>query len=322
MALRLWVEFFEELQHVRGRSHNTVMAYRRDLELYDEFLKRGESLASFFEFMKKRRLSTRSQARVISSLRTYFRFLETNGVRAPELRELRPPRIQPGLPKPIQVTEFQRLLAACQVDDAARSNRNRMTLLLLFGLGCRVSELVAMNLHDFSATDAWLKVVGKGGKERLIPLTETLLEELKFYMKETRVHLLRERGGGEGAGAGAGGAEVLAGAGGAGSRSRRDSNSILINDRGHRPSRVDVWRWLAAWSARAGFEQPIGPHQFRHGCATTLLENGADLRTIQVLLGHSSLQTTQIYTSVSTRKLKEEVERHHPLSGLRPEDDL
>src|SRR6202023_3202483 len=129
---------------------------------------------------------------------------------------------------------------------------------------------------------------GKGGKERLVPLTETLLQQLKLYIKEARPNLLKD-----------------------------ETGSILINDRGHRPSRVDVWRWLAAWSSRAGFAEPIGPHQFRHGCATALLENGADLRTIQVLLGHSSLQTTQIYTSVTSMKLKEEVEKNHPLYGIR-----
>jgi integrase/recombinase XerD len=293
MAMKLWVEFFEDLQHVRGRSQNTVMAYRRDLELFEEFQQTGRDLTSIFEFMKSRQLSTRSQARVVSSLRTYFKFLETQGEKAPELRELKPPRVKPSLPKPITVDEFHRLFEACRVEDVHRSARNQVTLLLLFGLGCRVSELVGLNLQDFHPSDAYLKVLGKGGKERLVPLSENLLNELKIYIKEVRPHLLKD-----------------------------DSPSILINDRGHRPSRVDVWRWLAAWSARAGFEEPIGPHQFRHGCATALLENGADLRTIQALLGHSSLQTTQIYTSVTSHKLREEVDRHHPLSGIRSLDDV
>ena len=290
--LKLWVEFFEDLQHVRGRSHNTVMAYRRDLELYSE-LKTGRELSYLFEFMQQKKLSTRSQARVVSSLRTYFRFCESQGEKAPELRELRPPRVKPNLPKPITVDDFQKLLTACRVDDKHRSDRNQITLLLLFGLGCRVSELVGLNLQDFNGTDAWLKVSGKGGKERLLPVAAQLLAELKVYIKDVRPFLLRG-----------------------------ETRSILINDRGHRPSRVDVWRWLATWSARAGFAEPMGPHQFRHGCATALLENGADLRTIQMLLGHSSLQTTQIYTSVSTTKQREEVDRNHPLSGIRSLDEL
>lgn len=295
MALKLWVDFFEDLQHVRGRSQNTVMAYRRDLELWEEFSKTSGELSRFYDFMKAKKLSPRSQARVVSSLRTYFRFIESQGEKAPELRELRPPKVKPGLPKPITVTDFQKLLVACKVDDPHRTARNQLTLLLLFGLGCRVSELVGLNLHDFNSTDGWLKVLGKGGKERLVPLSESLLHELKSYLHVSRSHLLV---------------------------GREDSHSILINDRGRRPSRVDVWRWLAAWSARAGFDEPIGPHQFRHGCATALLENGADLRTIQVLLGHSSLQTTQIYASVTSRKLTDEIDKNHPLSGIRTLDEV
>ena len=287
MALKLWAEFFEDLQFVRGRSVNTVLAYRRDLELYDEFAQTGRELSAFFDFMHQRKLSVRSQARVISSVRTYFRYLERNGGSAPELRELRPPKVKPSLPKPITLDEFNQLLAASRIEDVHRTARNQITLLLLFGLGCRVSELVGLDLTDFNSTDAWLKVVGKGGKERLVPLSQNLLEELRTYLQVVRPHLLKD-----------------------------DTRSILINDRGHRPSRVDVWRWLAAWSAKAGFKDPIGPHQFRHGCATALLENGADLRTIQVLLGHSSLQTTQIYTSVTSRKLRDEVDQNHPLSHL------
>lgn len=293
MALKLWVDFFEDLQHVRGRSQNTVMAYRRDLELYEEFLTTNREIGRFYEFMKGKNLSTRSQARVISSLRTYFRFLESHGEKAPELRELRPPRVKPALPKPLTVTDFHKLVEASRVEDVFRSARNQLTLMLLFGLGCRVSELTGLDLHDYSPTDNWLKVLGKGGKERLVPLSENLNQELKVYIRDVRPHL-----------------------------AKNEEKSILINDRGHRPSRVDVWRWLAAWSARAGFDEPIGPHQFRHGCATALLENGADLRTIQVLLGHSSLQTTQIYTSVTSHKLKDEVDKNHPLSGIRSLDDV
>ncbi len=293
MALKMWVDFFEDLQHVRGRSQNTVMAYRRDLELYEEFQQSSREIGRFYEFMKSKQLSTRSQARVISSLRTYFRFLESHGDKVPELRELRPPKVKPGLPKPLTVTDFHRLVEASHVEDVYRSARNQLTLMLLFGLGCRVSELTGLDLHDYSPTDNWLKVVGKGGKERLVPLSSNLNEELRIYIRDVRPHL-----------------------------AKNEEKAILINDRGHRPSRVDVWRWLAAWSARAGFEEPIGPHQFRHGCATALLESGADLRTIQVLLGHSSLQTTQIYTSVTAHKLKDEVDKNHPLSGIRSLDDV
>lgn len=298
-ALPLWVEFFDDLQHIRGRSLNTVMAYRRDLELWEAYKRsKGPSVTDvpgFFAFMKKNGLSTRSQARVISSLRTYFRFIEENGHAAPELRELRPPKVKAGLPKAVSESEFQKLLAASIVEgEPARTARNRLTLLLLYGLGCRVSELIGLNLSDFNETDQWLSILGKGGKERAVPLTDILAHELRDYISGARLQLLKDGA---------------------------SEDSVLINDRGHRPSRIDVWRWLAAWSERAGFDEPVHPHRFRHGCATALLESGADLRSIQVLLGHASIQTTQIYTSVATKSMTEAIDQHHPLSGLSSESD-
>lgn len=286
MAMEFWVEFFEDLEQIRGRSRNTVMAYRRDLELYDEYSRSAQQgIPGFYAFMKKRNLSARSQARVISSLRTYFRFIESRGHKSIELRELKAPKVKIGLPKALTPDEFRRLYHACETDDAARTARNRITLLLLYGLGCRVSELIALNLQDYHETDSWLAVMGKGNKERAVPLTEHLNKELKAFVEAARPSLVRDT-----------------------------TQSILINDRGHRPSRVDVWRWLAAWSVKAGFEEPVNPHRFRHGCATALLEAGADLRSIQMLLGHASIQTTQIYTTVTTKNLTETIDEHHPLS--------
>ena len=299
MALALWVEFFDDLQNIRGRSRNTVLAYSRDLELYDAYqAERGgadpnsaerphRDLPGFFSFMKRRKLSPRSQARVISSLRTYFKFCEARGLKAPEMRELRPPKVKPSLPKALSPAEFRALDGACEAADPAKAARNQITLLLLYGLGCRVSELIGLNLRDWHEADRWLNVLGKGNKERAVPLTEHLAGEFKAYLDVARPALVKE-----------------------------PSEAILINDRGHRPSRVDIWRWLAAWSARAGFAEPVSPHRFRHGCATALLEAGADLRSIQILLGHASIQTTQIYTSVASKALVEAVDAHHPLSNL------
>lgn len=286
MNLPLWVEFFDELQNVRGRSLNTVMAYKRDLELYAEFKQTHGRISAFYEFMKQKQLSTRSQARVISSVRTYLKFVESRGGQSPELRELRPPRVKAGLPKPLSIEEFNRLMTAAEAPDPMRTTRNRITLLLLFGLGCRVSELIGMDLGDFHESERWVKVTGKGSKERLVPLTEPLFESLLLYLREVRASLVRDK-----------------------------TAAILINDRGHRPSRVDIWRWLSAWSAKAGFDKAVHPHQFRHGCATALLESGADLRSIQMLLGHSSIQTTQIYTNVTTQTLTRAIDEHHPLSN-------
>lgn len=285
----LWIDFFDDLQNVRGRSLNTVMAYRRDLELFDKFIKKNKRIIEFFDFMKSEGLSTRSQARVISSVRTYLKYCEAHGVKCPQLRELKPPKVQTALPKAISVEEFEKLFIAAVVTDRSKTARNHLTLLFLYGLGCRVSELIGLSLHDFSATERWVKVLGKGNKERLIPLTDSLYFALENYLKESRENLFHDS----------------------------TNASLLLNDRGHRPSRVDVWRWLAAWSAKAGFDEPIHPHRFRHGCATALLEGGADLRSIQMLLGHASIQTTQVYTAVSTSTAVKTIEDHHPLSKIK-----
>lgn len=287
MALPLWVDFFDELEHIRGRSLNTVQAYRRDLEIYDEFLQKHKDLKEIYHFLNKKKLSTRSQARVISSIRTYYRFLSTRGEKIPDLNQFRPPRVTAALPEVLSYEDFQKLYQACMTEDPLKSARNQITLLLLFGLGCRVTELIDLDLRDFYPSEGWLKVLGKGNKERLIPLTQQLHKELTLYIEHIRPHLCKD-----------------------------EEASILVNDRGHRPSRVDIWRWLDSWSKKAGFESTVNPHKFRHGCATALLDAGADLRSIQKLLGHSSIQTTQIYTSVSTHKMKEVIDEHHPLSGM------
>jgi integrase/recombinase XerD len=286
----LWIDFFDDLQNVRGRSLNTIMAYRRDLELYKRFSEKSSRVIEFFDFMKKEGLSTRSQARVISSVRTYLRFCETRGQKCPELRELKPPRVKTSLPKAISVAEFEKLYAACEIADAAKTNRNRLTLLFLYGLGCRVSELIGLNLNDYSPTERWVKVLGKGGKQRLIPLTDALYAALDSYLTEARSQLTQDL---------------------------NSNTPLFLNDRGHRPSRVDVWRWLAAWSIKAGFTEPVHPHRFRHGCATALLEGGADLRSIQVMLGHASIQTTQVYTAVTTNTAVKAIDEHHPLSKIK-----
>ena len=299
MPLELWTDFFDELQTVRGRARNTVLAYRRDLELFEEYSKKHSSkqaaidFEEFYIFMGKQGLSARSQARLVSSLRTYYKFLERRGVKIPDLRKLRPPKVNAKLPEAITVSEFETLYLSCQVENPLRTARNQITLLLLFGLGCRVSELIQLNMADFNATDGRLTVLGKGGKQRLVPLTSRLLREFSDYLEFVRPQLIGAK-----------------------------TSSVLINDRGNRPSRVDIWRWLSAWSKKAGFRNPISPHKFRHGCATQLLEAGADLRSIQMLLGHSSIQTTQIYTSVTQKNLRETIENNHPLSKISAGDDI
>lgn len=284
--LNRWIDFFEDLQTVRGRSHNTVMAYRRDLELYAEFEATKLPFIQIYEFFNKKGLSPRSQARVVSSIRTYLKFCEKEGDQCPQLRDLKQPKSKKALPKVLTTDQFYELQKAAVTENKLQTLRNQITLSLLFGSGCRVSELISLDTSDYNAIERWIKLTGKGGKERLVPLTEYLVQALNQYLETVRPELIKEK-----------------------------SQTLLVNDRGHRPSRIDIWRWLSAWSKKAGFDEGISPHQLRHGCATALLDSGADLRSIQMLLGHSSIQTTQIYTSVSTQHLRDAIDTHHPLSN-------
>ena len=279
-------QFLEELKI--HRSSHTFAAYKRDLHIYNHFLKDNTDISLLYEYIDKRGLGSRSKARIISSVRSYLRFLESKGKKT-QLQKLISVPVQSDLPKLISPKEFQQIYKAAHTKDNHKSARNYITLLLLFGLGCRISEIIQLNLQDINELDHSLVVTGKRNKQRLLPLTQDLFTQLSQYIQQHRPALVKSK----------------------------KIYSVLINNRGHRPSRIDVWRWLSLWSKKAGFMEVKSPHQFRHGFATSLLENGADLRSIQCLLGHSSIQTTQIYTSVKREHLKKTIRKHHPLSSIK-----
>lgn len=287
--LKLWVEFFEDLEFVRGRSKNTISAYRRDLEVYKEFKKTKRSTTQFYNFLKEKGLSKRSQARLISSVRTYLKFLERNDIQADELRDLKLPKVEKKPVEAISHENFKKLVeASIQQDKVSHTVRNHLTLYLMYGLGLRVTELINLNLESVKIDENSILISGKGGKERVLPLNPKLQDYLMDYIEDHRSNLcfdLKER-------------------------------SLIINNKSKRPSRVDIWRWLEAWSTKAGFENSVHPHQFRHACATELLKNGADLRSIQILLGHTSLQTTQMYTAVAKEHLNKTLDEKHPFSKV------
>ena len=287
--LKLWIEFFEDLEHVRGRSKNTVAAYRRDLNLYEEFKDTKKSTPQFYNFMKERGLSQRSQARVISSVRTYLKFLEKHDIIIPELRDLKLPKVDKKPPETINFEDFEKLLeSSALTKKPAQVVRNQLLLYMMFGLGLRVSELTGLNLESVKLDESSIIVLGKGGKERVLPLNPKLQDFLIDYLENHRKDLCFDE----------------------------KERSLFVNNKSRRPSRVDIWRWMENWSKKAGFKKTVHPHQFRHACATSLLENGANLRSIQILLGHTSLQTTQMYTSVTRPHLNKVLNESHPFSEL------
>ena len=293
-------QFLEDMTISGSYSPHTLYAYKKDLKLYHAFLNQGQPPSHkgqspgfkdhkppgadhFYEYMTQHGLSPRSQARVVSSVRAYFRFLKSSQ----ELKTLRPVPVKTTLPRPVSLKEFKQIVQASRVQDIHKTARNHITLLLLFGLGCRVSELINLSLQDLSEMDQSLLVTGKRNKQRVLPLTNDLFQKLMDYIRVHRPCLVRESG----------------------------AAHLLVNNKGRRPARVDVWRWLAHWSQKAGLRHIQGPHKFRHGFAAGLLENGADLRSIQMLLGHSSIQTTQIYTAVQKKHLQKTIQHCHPLSS-------
>jgi len=284
----LYVDFLREIQFNSGYSTHTVSAYRRDLAYYEDFCKTKQPINKFYYFLTEKKLSASSQARIISCVRSYLKFVQKRGHPAQELKSLKVPRINKKLPQAIKLSEFLALWQACESNSDTLSIRNKLILACLYGLGCRVSELVSMNIQDFNETESWISVVGKGNKQRLLPLTQNLYALLQLYLKKCRPCLIQKK-----------------------------NSALFVNNKGRRPSRVDIWRWLKLWSLKAGFKKVKNPHSFRHGCATGLLEGGADLRSIQKLLGHFSIQSTQIYTSVSSKNLKSTIDKFHPLSQIK-----
>ncbi|MCY4512303.1 MAG: tyrosine-type recombinase/integrase [Bdellovibrionales bacterium] len=289
-TLILEEEFLGHVQFNLHYSQNTVAAYKRDLSLYGHFQKTNRDIKDFYQFLTKRNLGARSQARVVSSVRSYLRFLQTHGHedKAEKIKHLIFPKMKAKLPKLLTLDEFKALWIAAQDkgrEEKALTLRNRLVLSFLYGLGCRVSELISLNLKDFNETESWINITGKGNHQRVIPLSEDLYESVRIYLKKSRTACVPS-----------------------------EKPWLIFNNKGNRPSRVDIWRWLKIWSLRAGFEQVKNPHSFRHGCATILLEKGADLKSIQQLLGHLNLQTTQIYTSVVSGQIKQTISQHHPLS--------
>ena len=278
-------EFLEEISLVKSYSRNTLMSYKKDLKLYEEF--KRSSFEFFYEFLNSLKLSPRSQARAISCVRSYLKFCQSKGLKSDYDERLEIPKFQKNLPYALSVLDFSNLIQASSEKCPHKTRRNHLILKILFGCGLRVSELVNLNVKDYHETNSCLVVLGKGQKERLVPLTEVIEEDLREYMRESLERL------------------------------SSSPQALIVNNKKRRLHRVDLWRWIRKWSRDAGLSQKITPHKFRHGCATILLENGADLRTIQALLGHSHIQTTEIYTHVTQNQLSQEIEEHHPLSKIK-----
>jgi integrase/recombinase XerD len=294
--------FLEMLSAERGARRNTLLAYRRDLaDLVQEIASplrsvEAATLETYCGGLARRGLSPATQARRISALRQFFQFLLLENVRMDDpSSRLEPPRRARTLPKTLTLDEIERLIAATQADDAAVSARDRAIVEMLYASGLRVSELVSLPLKAAPKAGVHMVMVtGKGGKERLVPLHDRALAALAAYLG-VRDALLPKT-----------------------ATARERAQKWLFPSRSAKDgklTRARIFQLLQDCAQRANIEPArVTPHVLRHAFATHLVEGGADLRTVQMLLGHADIATTQIYTHVAEGRLRDLVETKHPLA--------
>lgn len=289
-------EFISYLRLERSMSKNTILSYSSDLEIFLNFclahnhdlLKKErdtESLiASYLESRVEDGISKRSQARVISSLRSFFKFLEMEGrtERDPTER-IDSPKIGRHIPAVLSVSEIERIISSVDLS-APEGHRNRAIIETLYSCGLRVSELVSLKISDLFLEESFLRVTGKGDKQRLIPVGDPASDAIRLYLA------------------------VRAG----GKISKGCEDILFLNRRGGKLSREMIFILIRKQAKAAGVEKEISPHTFRHSFASHLIENGADLRVVQQMLGHSSILTTEIYTHINSDRLRDGILKAHP----------
>jgi integrase/recombinase XerD len=271
-----------------GLSKNTLASYRRDLEQLAAFLKktplekaREEDL---FSFLASRRGKATSAARMLSSLKRFYGWcLREKKIKADPTLKLDPPKRAPRFPKSLSEADVEALLAA---PDAATplGMRDRTMLEVLYAAGLRVSELTNLKVFEVDLSAGVVRVLGKGSKVRLVPLGEEAVDWVRRYLKDARNDILK----------------------------KRTSDYLFVTERGSGMTRQAFWQNIKRYGARAAPDKHFSPHVLRHAFATHLINHGADLRVVQMLLGHADISTTQIYTHVARERLKALHAKHHP----------
>ena len=286
--------FIDSLWLERGLSDNTLMAYRRDLNSFEDWLSRQardtlltaetHDLQTYLGERMREGQSPRSAARFLSSARSFYRWLLREGfIESDPSLHLESPRQGRALPKSLSEADVDRLLSAPDLESDLEF-RDRTMLELLYACGLRVSELTNLEVSQVSLNQGVVRVLGKGSKERLIPMGEEALDWLQRYLTGPWVALSRGK----------------------------VSDVLFPSNRGTAMTRQTFWYRIKIYAERAGIQVHLSPHTLRHAFATHLLNHGADLRVVQMLLGHSDLSTTQIYTHVAKQRMQELHANHHP----------
>ena len=285
-------QFINQLKVERGLAVNTILAYNHDLMGFFEFLKRRgvspvqvnqDDLLSFIA-EKKTQLSPRSLVRNLVSIRMFYRFLVTEGkIDSNPARLMGIPKMYRYLPDILSRDEVEALLLQPDIQTVL-GKRDKAILELLYATGLRVTELISLKMIDINLEVGFIRTIGKGSKERIIPMGTKAMDSLKEYLTDSRPSFPK----------------------------KEEFSYIFLNSRGRPLTRQGLWKIIKSYALKAGITKTVTPHTVRHSFATHLLEGGADLRSIQIMLGHSDISTTQIYTHIARERLKEIHERYHP----------
>ncbi|HWP92796.1 MAG TPA: site-specific tyrosine recombinase XerD [Thermodesulfobacteriota bacterium] len=288
--------FISYLAVVKGLSKNTLESYGRDVSKWVVYLEeRGivdirevdyKVILDFLTHLREQNLNARSVARILVSIKQFFRFLLAEKIIEKDPTFLiRTPKIRTSIPGVLSLDDVEKLLSAPD-DKTPEGVRDLAMLEVLYATGIRVTELVSLQLNSVNFELGYLMVYGKGGKERIVPIGDKAIASLQEYMNISRPSLLKSR----------------------------KSVYLFVTRRGGKMTRQGFWKLIKGYAGRTGIGKKISPHTLRHSFATHLLERGADLRTIQIMLGHSDISTTQIYTHIQRERLKEIHRKYHPRS--------
>ena len=272
----------------KGLSNNTVKAYEADISSFFQWLDnedlkyknlKEDHINQYISFLFHRKMRSSSVNRKISSIKSFYIFLvKRNFVKNSPLNDLVTPKQEKYLPESMSEAEVDKLLNSPDVSNKIE-NRDKAMIEMLYATGMRISELVNLKMTDVDMKRCVVKVFGKGSKERLVPFGETALDSLRSYLNE---------------------------------REQSSSKEIFLSNRGKKMTRVAFWQRVKVYLIRENLKNSISPHTLRHAFATHLLNRGADLRSVQLLLGHSDLSTTQIYTHIAKQRLSDVLKKHHP----------
>ena len=292
------LDYSHYLKIERGLSSHTIQNYIRDVKKLISFIDKkkitctpieiNEDLIQQFIYEIAKEISPRSQARIISGLRSFFDYLIFENYRASNPTDLiETPKIGVKLPDTLSEQEINSLISAIDLSKA-EGERNRAMLETMYSCGLRVSELIHLKISDLFFDEGFIKIVGKGNKERFVPIHSSAQNYIMLYMNEIRSHLSIKKG---------------------------FEDTLFLNRRGKSLSRQMIFMILKALAIKINLNKKISPHTFRHSFATHLLKNGADLRAIQQMLGHESITTTEVYVHLDTSYLKKIVEKYHPIKS-------